>query len=378
MENNNNIIALLEAFQYREIASNEHYIVYTNNANNFVYVFLLAIDDENNKYILVDGFSYKFYESQHELISYLNYSLKNNKDFIDYIVNKNTATTINEGLKKLIALTKINFFKTLTLTTNTSDVINSYFIYHSDLDNSLKFLVTLDESLYRNGSSFVLFNENNYRSLLPEPNFFKSISGEPEEQLFITSNPYMFAIYNQTGDKKSMLFCSEITMETLVETLSKKHPDFFDKIELGILNNLNDLIFGVKAALGYYNVFFKDVFQLKIIHNKIIITFKFNVKELDKYDNELLTFAGLLGILNTELQEQDLDNKENLFFSSDSYKINNLSFKQLIIPYQIEFIETFLICFISSFKLTNFFLKRDLSFEIEEEEESFGMFDISN
>mgnify|MGYP001562047212 FL=1 len=102
------------------------------------------------------------------------------------------------------------------------------------------------------------------------------------------------------------------------------------------------------------------------------------MKELDKYDNELLTFAGLLGILNTELQEQDLDNKENLSFSSDSYKINNLSFKQLIIPYKIEFIETFLICFISSFKLINFFLKRDLSFEIEEEEESFGMFDISN
>ncbi|PIQ14529.1 MAG: hypothetical protein COW67_13320 [Flavobacteriales bacterium CG18_big_fil_WC_8_21_14_2_50_32_9] len=372
MENNNNIIAFLEAFQYREIGFNQHYLIYNNNNASFVYVFLMLIDDTNSRYVLVDGFDFTFYETQQDIIFYLNYSLQENKEFIESINNEMYQ---NIHLEQLVELNKINFFKTLTLTTNTSDVINSYFIYNSELDKTLSYLVTLNESLYRNGTSFVVFNEHNYRQLLFEPNYFKSIEGQQDESLFITSNPYMFAIYNQTGDKKSMLFCPAIEIETLFEAINKKHPNSFDNIEIGALNNINDLVFSLKTLLGYYNVFFKDLFIFKIVSDKIIVTLKFNIQEISKFDNELLLFAGLLGLLTLEIKEQQLNNTEQLSFTSNSYKINNLSFKQLTIPYKVEFINTFLVCFISSFKLSNISLKRDLVFE---QEEQFGMFNINN
>lgn len=365
---NKNVLSILNTYGYVNFDVNTNYLSYKNGLNKSVYVVLLK-QDETSNFVIVDCMNFNVFEKEADILLFLNPLMDS------FTIDSSEDKELLDSLKPIIF---DDFQKLVFKIKSKAEIISSYFVYESELNEHFPYFIRLDDSLNNNGGEAVLFNEVNYINQNNGGYNYKSIKSD-SDTLFITANPFVFAVYNAEGDNNSVLFAWDININYFFNVLSKYNNKSLNNIHIGAANNLNDQVFLLKYLIGNYNVTVKEIFSVSVEPKQTTVSFSFLLDKKEEVIKSILAFGNLIGKLNKNFENRGIEYTDDLAYQMPSYNLDNLSVKQIVIPNKVEFLEAFNQELISTFKLENITIHKDLSFSssINNEEEEEGMFTVN-
>lgn len=363
MEENKYTITLLEGFYFYQIEKNPFYLTYSNGVNLF-YVY-----NENQNITLVKASTLQVIKGKDDVIAALSPYIKTSEDFIQEIdVNEIfDISTLNE-------ITEEEFFKICLLIKEKSTILNVDFIYNTDKHEAFKYVLFMDNSLEEKDLYVPLFFNNN--SYLVDDNSlgcYKVIhSDNDNEEVLITSNPFMFGFYNQEKNQNSLLFNAKenemVVFNVFAKEFNTKTPEAINSICVAHLDRLNDLAFVLRVVVAYFNIQLGNQLKQYEYRGKLVVAFELEKKHFNLVQDNFLKFNQLLNNLNKRLFDLSLDND---LYSLIRHDLNDLKVVRYVFPKKIELLKIFIEEFIKHYNL-NVQVYSDLSFT--KEEDNFNMF----
>lgn len=210
----------------------------------------------------------------------------------------------------------------------------------------------------KTSKNVVFFNNNHYFYLTDiSTNSYKYTFSTlpPEENLFLTSNPFLFS-YNVDNELPVILLNPNIDFFTISrmvkENFNKELSDI--KLTIGVLTNIKDYYFAINFLVEYINLFQHYYYSFLVENNTCVFSYHVNLSDIALHEKTMLQFSKFSSSLNLDLKNKfNVELKDDNKFLSKSLKSEKTSVKQIVFPFKIEYCSLFISHLITLFELSN-------------------------